>query len=696
MFTNIFFKFEPYYGFNAKLHIFTNMMRKFYLGFVLSFFVVSLAYGNNDSLKTIAQNAKTIKDVDAINRIILNTLESRYLPTDIEGITPDYVNYLEKSLQLAKNLKHKKGEVEALFGLGLYHWHLGLNYQTSIDQKSLDYFERASATAKSISYAIIDAKANRSIGKIYVELGELQIGLRNLLEAYDNTKFKEGRFYLITDIGNIYFDSGEYLKSLQKFLEALLIARNESDNHKIAYGLNNVARAFDRLARRSKAISNLDEGISIADKNKDAFCLALLYSTYGGLSFRLDETEKAINYYQQALQISEQLNNPLLIANISEGFAQLYGRKKEYSKSLEFYEKSLQILEKSAPKIRLIDTYADLSEIYNAIKDYQKSLKYYKLYTELKERYLSEQSQRAVANVEEENNAGRIEILQKANKLVEAELQTQRLIKNISLGAVAVAIVGLIFLFYNYNQKRKANKELSKQKEELKQANVVKDRMFAVVSQDLRNPLNSLRNVVTLLNSETLNTQEIKLISEKLNQDLGDTLGLLDNLLYWARSQMQGIKREPTQISLYQLANDNITLLSGSASKKGVTFHNMVSQNFKAHADLNMVSLVIRNLLTNAVKFSPKGGNINISTRTNGDMVEFSIADAGLGMSYDQQQKVFNPNAVLGQAGTAMERGAGLGLLLCKEFIEENNGKIWVKSEEGKGSVFTFSLRLVK
>ena len=671
-------------------------MSKLCLALFLSFFCLSFAYSNNDSLKLIAQNAKTVKDIDAINRLILSSLESRYLPTDIEGITPDYLAYAEKSLKLSQNLKHKKGEAEALFALGLYYWHLGLNYQTSIDQKALEYFEQATAKATSIGYYGIDGKANRSIGKIYVELGELQIGLKNLLEVYNDTTRMEGRFYLITDIGNINFDSGEYLKALQKFLEALVLARNQGDKHKIAFGLNNVARAFDKLARRSKAITNLDEGIAIAEENKDAFCLALLYSTYGGLSFRLDETDKAINYYQQALQVSEGLNNPLLVANISEGFAQLYSRKKEYPKALQFYQKSLQILEKSAPKIRLIDTYADLSEIYNSIKDYQKALIYFKLYTELKERYLSEQSQRAIARVEEENIESKIEALENANKLAQSKLQAAELIKNVSFGAIAVAVAGLIVLFFNYRKHKKSNQELKRQQEELKQANVLKDRMFAVVSQDLRNPLNSLRNVVTLLNSGALNTQEIKLISEKLNQDLGDTLGLLDNLLYWARSQMQGIKREPSPMNLYQLTNDNITLLSGSASKKGVVFQNAVPQTAKGFADPNMISLVIRNLLTNAVKFSPKGGNIHITTKVSGDMIEYNITDAGMGMSYELQQKVFNPNAVLGQTGIAMEKGSGLGLLLCKEFVEENGGKIWVESKEGKGSTFTFSLKLVR
>jgi two-component system, sensor histidine kinase and response regulator len=107
-----------------------------------------------------------------------------------------------------------------------------------------------------------------------------------------------------------------------------------------------------------------------------------------------------------------------------------------------------------------------------------------------------------------------------------------------------------------------------------------------------------------------------------------------------------------------------------------------------------MVNLVVRNLLTNAIKFSPKGGTVSMSAKNNGNMVEVHITDAGVGISEEDQQKIFNPSIVLSDTGTAMEKGAGLGLLLCKEFIEENEGQIWVKSEEGKGSTFSFSLKI--
>ncbi len=671
-------------------------MRKLCIFIFFVFQTLSLAYAYNDSLQVIFQNAKTTQDIDALNGGLLAVLDSRYLPTDLQDVPTDYLQYAEKALQLSESLQYKKGELNALLVLGLYYWSKGLNYQTSVDQKCLDYFEKVTAIAKSTGNREIDAKANRAIGKIYIELGEQQIGLKILLETYQTSKDSTGaKFYLTTDVGNIYFNSGEYLKSLQKFLEALVLARNENNQHKIAYGLNNVARVFDKLARRAKAVTNLEEGIAVAEKSKDLFCLAVLYNTYGGISLHLDEIDKAAGYYEQAAEISKRINNQRLSADILQNLAKLYNKKKEYPKALELYQEALAFYEKSAPRMHLIDMYADLSDIYSRGKDPQKALTYFKLYTEIKEQYFSDKSQNELLVAEAEINEKKIEVLERANKLADSELKVQKLQKNVALGFTAVLLISLSIVVVSFLQKRKINAVLQSRQEELKQANTLKDRMFAVISQDLRIPLNSLRNVVTLLNSDALNPQEIKLISEKLNEDLGATLGLLDNLLYWARSQMQGLKRSPKQINISQMLNDNIALLSGNANKKSVVLQNTVSQTFnKAYADPDMINLVVRNLLTNAIKFSPKGGSVSMSAKNNGSMIEVHITDAGVGISDEDQQKIFNPSIVLSDTGTAMEKGAGLGLLLCKEFIEENEGQIWVKSEKDKGSTFSFSLKI--
>jgi signal transduction histidine kinase len=665
-------------------------MRKIYIGFFCFFCLLSSVY-SNDTLQAISQNAKTIPTIDALNRGLLAVLESKYLPTDLQGVPTEYLQYAEKSLQLSGNLKYQKGETEALLAIGLYYWHLGLNYQSGIDQKPFTYLERASAIAKNTNNVAIEAKVNRAIGKIYVELGELQLGLKTLLESYEMVK---NQFYVTTDLGNIHFDTGEYLKALQKFLDALVIARSENDNHRVAYALHNVAKAFDKLARRAKAIGTLDEGVAIAEKNKDLFALALLYNTYGSINFRLDETQKAIKYYEQALEMSNKIDNKRLKADILQNFAQLYNREKDYKKALSFYQEALPIYEKYVPKIRLLDVYADLSDIYAYNKDYQKALYYFKLHTDLKTQYFSEENQKELLAEEAQSNERKIEVLEKANKLAESELKLQRLFKNMALGLALMTLLGIIFMFYIFRQKQKTNRSLQKQKEELKQANLLKDRMFAVISQDFRNPLNSLRSLVTLLNSGALNAQEIKLISEKLNDDLGTTLGLLDNLLFWAGSQMQGIKRETVAVDIYQLVSENLNLLSSNMSKKNIILQNTISPTFtKALANPHTVSLVIRSLLTNAIKFSPRNTPIVLSAKNNGEMIEVSITDSGRIVSYENQQKIFNTDAILDHSGASMEKGSGVDLLLCKEFIEENGGKIWVKGEEGRGSTFSFSLR---
>ncbi len=657
---------------------------------------MSSAYAN-DTLQAIFQNAKTIKDIEALNNGVLTVLESRYLPTDLQPIPTEYLQYAEKSLQLSGSLKYQKGEAQALLAIGLYYWHLGLNYQSGIDQKPFSYLERAAAIAKNNNDLIIEARANRAIGKIYVELGELRLGLKTLLESEVEAKkdsIKSKKVYVATDLGNIYFDTGEYLKALQKFLEALVLARNENDNHKIAYSLSNVAKAFNKLARKAKAISTLDDGIVIAEQNKDWFSLALLYNIYGNVSFQLDETEKATQYYEKALEMSKKIDNRRLTADILQNFAKLYSRQQNYKKALEFYQQAVPIYEKYVPKIRLIDVYADLSDIYVYNKDYQKALNYFKLHTDLKTQYFSDENQQELLAEEAESNERKIEVLEKANKLAESELNLQRLLTNVALGAVILILLGTIFLFYIFRQKQKSNKDLQKQKEELKQANLLKDRMFTVISQDLRNPLNSLRSVVTLLNAGALNAQEIKLISEKLNDELGGALGLLDSLLLWARSQMQGIKRESVALDIYQVISENINLLSGNISKKNIILQNTIVQTLvKVKADPNMINLVVRNLLSNAIKVSPRGTSIMLSAKTNGEMIEVSITDSGTAVKNENLQKIFNPDSVLSNTGNATTKDSGVDLLLCKEFIEENGGQMWVKSEEGRGNTFSFSLK---
>jgi signal transduction histidine kinase len=694
-------------------------MNRLYLSFFIYLFSLSVGYANNDSLKVIYQNLNTRENIDRLNKGLLAVFESRYIPTELSAVPEDYLLYAEKSLQIAEGLNYLKGQAEALLIIGLYYWHKGLDYREKvIEPESLPYLERAAAISKNIGNVVIEIKANRAMQKIYREKGETRVSSETLVPIYElsnkmeqveigkNQKnvnkelireLRKCRYFLATDFGNIYIDANEYLKSLKYFLEALVLAREENDMHKVAYSLNNVAKAYDKLARRSKAISQLEEGISIAENHKDLFCIALLYNSYGEVKFHLNETVQANYYYTQALAISNKVNNLPLKASILRNIAKIYAYNRQYPQALDAYLQAVSIYEIYAPRIQLVDMYKELSDIFLNNKDYQKALYYFKQYTDLKEQFLVEKLLKEITEIEKEKQLEEYELLKKNYALAESELKVQKAWQNITFIVAVILAIASVLLLTSFLQKQRAYKILSKQKEELKQVNKLKDKLFAVISQDLRSPLHSLRNVVALLEAENLNPQETKLISEKLNEDLGATLGLLDNLLYWARSQMQGIKKESQLINIHELIDENINLLSGNANKKGVALINNVPQNLEpAYADLNMINLVVRNLLSNAIKFTPKGGSIIFNAKLNkDDFIEVSITDTGIGISKADQERIFNTKEVLSTSEDTIGKGEGigLGLLLCKEFIEENGGEIWVKSEIAKGSTFTFSLK---
>ena len=240
---------------------------------------------------------------------------------------------------------------------------------------------------------------------------------------------------------------------------------------------------------------------------------------------------------------------------------------------------------------------------------------------------------------------------------------------------------------------RKQNQEITDQKEELKHLNAIKDKLFSIVSHDLRGPINSFSGILGLMRSDSISKEETSMLFENLQGDLNRLKSLLDNLLNWAKTQMQGIKSNQVPILLSEVVKENVDLLRLEANKKQINIVNNVGEGTKIMADLDMTKLILRNLINNAIKFTQNNGNVVIEAECLDDYVEISVADNGVGIPDDIAQKLFSNDYHYSKLGTSKEDGSGLGLLLCREFIEENGGKIWVESKEGKGSIFKFQLK---
>jgi PAS domain S-box-containing protein len=256
--------------------------------------------------------------------------------------------------------------------------------------------------------------------------------------------------------------------------------------------------------------------------------------------------------------------------------------------------------------------------------------------------------------------------------------------------------IGRVWSFRDVTKRKKAEEALKESKHQLEELNATKDKLFSIIGHDLRSPIGSLKQFVelTLSTSDLSHTQSISEMLEDIQKSTSTTYDLLENLLAWAKCQQNEVVFMPTRVNLCEVVDACTSLLAETARSKNISIHNQTSPNQFIFADQNMLMTILRNLLTNAVKFTHPNKNIYLSVIDTGIGVSVSVKDEGVGINSENLDKLFKPNDFLTTFGTSDEKGTGLGLLLCKDFVKKHNGEIWVESELGKGSVFNFTLPL--
>ncbi len=245
------------------------------------------------------------------------------------------------------------------------------------------------------------------------------------------------------------------------------------------------------------------------------------------------------------------------------------------------------------------------------------------------------------------------------------------------------------------NDLEEKNQQIIDQAKELSQTLSTKDKLFSIIAHDLRSPFNSIIGFSDLLvtNVEVYDKAKIMRFAEQINNSAKPTLAILDNLLNWAKSQTGQLNYEPERIKLKSFYKEVDDIINSSASLKNITIINDFERNeIEIFADKNMIKSVLFNLVSNAVKFTPINGKVTITALDKSDCIEITVADNGVGMSEERQNKLFKTEIPETTRGTASEPGSGLGLILCKEFVEKHGGKIWVESSHGEGSNFKFTL----
>ena len=255
--------------------------------------------------------------------------------------------------------------------------------------------------------------------------------------------------------------------------------------------------------------------------------------------------------------------------------------------------------------------------------------------------------------------------------------------------------IGLNGVTRDISLRKKAEAEVELKTKQLVAANEDKDRFVSILAHDLRSPFQTLLGLLALLNKdiESHTTKEIAAFVKTLYESANNTYNFLEDLLNWAQSQK--IPFQPREIPFKYIWLDTISAIKGSANGKGISILNNIPLDLLLYADGNMLKTVLRNLISNSIKFTHKGGRITLSSVESKEGIKISVTDTGVGMTKDVASKLFEISSSCTTKGTLNEKGSGFGLVLCHVFIEKHEGMILVESELGKGSVFTFVLPVV-
>jgi signal transduction histidine kinase len=671
--------------------------------FIVKIFSTSTAIAQ-PKLDSLEQVLASYSKNDTIKVRLLTDIVKIYLQysTKIDNAS----KLTEEALKLAESLQHPLSIAYALDTKGIYARSTAKYYE------AIRYHEQALNIANQCKDISLRTMINNNIGVAYRRMGNNAAALPFHQESLRLARIANNEHnmtYSLNCLGNLFYQTGEYEKSLQQFKEAYNLDSKNKNYLGIAINLNNVGGIFRQKKSYDSALIYFQNSLTINKEIKNYKGIAICYDDIGTIYLVKKDYDKALDYFQRALRIINASKDIIYAARIYMHFGQVHLDRKEYAKAIVFFKKSIVMAKNIEAKLVMQDSYEYLSKTYQEMGDYKKSLENYKdfmLYKDSLRNYeKAMQMSYLQAKFEGESKTKEIQNLQQLRELQEAKYITQVIIQ-VGLIFVIITIGIILFILFKKNaEKQKQNRqlitqqgdlirqknEIQTQKDELDKANLVKDRLFSIIGHDLRSPFNTIKGFIAIMRVGGLTIEEIQDIATTIEQQLNYTLNLLNNLLYWSWSQMQGITANPTDFYINHLLETNVELLRLNASKKHISLRYEIDKKLRVQADENMIDTVVRNLLANALKFTHQHGEVVISYKDDTDRYVFCIADTGVGMTDTQLVNLFGvkTNSTI---GTAHEKGTGLGLQICREFLEKNNGKIWVTSEVNKGSKFYFTL----
>ena len=616
------------------------------------------------------------------------------------------------------------------FCVCLFLIYTGLNAQAQSGSMSAESLERAfnGASSDTARLAILlKDSPNR-----YTDASDRSLALyKQGLSIAERLNDHRSKAHLLRNIGYIYRYSKlsvpEAIKWFQKSLAEAKAAGSDEECDFTSYA---IGRVYDDEGNRNmmyeylnKAIgyseklakpyighflalefhytedNRLDEALAVGNKlmsmkQKTNFNQSEWFQIYGYLLRvlkRMQHKKEAYEYYKSKFLRFIEVDHINFINNIVDVDKTIYdldnaaffcidiGRP---DLAIPFAKQLLEVLKHSGNNEPKADAHQYLAEAYEALGNYRLSIDHYKKYAEARIDFvkgsLADEAGRKTVEVESE----------KALLKKQGEIEKERLRTILVFSIAVMAFLGFIFAFWFYKREQATKKALAA-------LNSTKDRLFAILSHDLLSPIASLKNYTMLADWGAMSQTQFIDSTKSLQTKVNFLYSMLENLLHWSISQMGGFKPKAEQVEVAGVVIEQIALLSPTGYIKKIEVEQLIPNDFVVKVDKNHLRLIVRNLLQNALKFTPTGGKIVFEARVSGRVAELLVKDNGIGMSPEILSKLFRVDQDSHRSGTENEEGTGLGLILTRELVEMNGGSIMAESEAGKGTSFILSFPLV-
>jgi len=579
----------------------------------------------------------------------------------------DALRYLNMAQAINKHTGNEKELTDSYKNIGIVYFSQG---QLS---KALDYYYNALFIAVKNNYTVLTAELYNNIGVVLQAMEVYPNALeyyKKSLKIFEGTNNLHALGTLNENIGEVMLAQEDYTDAINYLNKANAVAKKQHDKDGLSSVYTDLALCFANKKQFEKAIRYLDTSLSIAVKYKIVYNQAYAMTGYATVYNMQKQYAKASPYALKAQSLGLALGNLSVRANAALQLNKTFAGLGKIDKAYYF-----------------LNEYVNLKNGLKNNESIQKLTSYnYELSFSVKQR-LAAQQQR------------------EKDLLYQQNIRMNRLTDLIFVILIIAMIVIACIYYFEKRKQQRINRllkiknmvvsdqrtDLDEQAHKLNELNTLKDRLISILAHDLRAPLSTLRGLFNLLQDESLSHEELLDMIPPVIKKLDYTSDFLDTLLFWINSQMENFNRAVKDFFIRELINKESENLIDQAAQKDIRLIVDVDHDLTGCADPDSIRIVIRNLITNAIKFCKENDTIEISARRKGDEIVVSVKDTGVGMTPAQLKKLFK-GKMDSRIGTHKESGTGMGLLFCKDLIEKCNGTIWANSKQGTGSEFAFTI----